>query len=201
MDEFIASSGLIIIEIAIVLTLVMVTVGVIVLRKRRAKESEAKKFVKKINAGVHKRKEKHLNFARVSMIDFIDGDDEIAVIVEELLEEHVSDVLEKENSLYGEFVKILTSAKGHSIETLEKRVEELINVCHIKVPKLNTDKSDSAQDDSVENVHEELIQTLKSDNEELRDQVEKLAADNEKVMSEYEIIYQKYEALTKHGAA
>ncbi len=201
MEELITSSGLIVVEIAVVLILVFLVVGVIFLRKHRKKEREAKNFVLKVNAGAEKRKERHLSFARNSMSDYLMGDDEIAERMEPVLEEHVQDVFEKENSLYREFIKVLMRQDGHSIDHFHECVDKLIQVCHLKWPKPSQNEEKGQAKDEAQQAQEEFVETLKNENKELREQINKLLTDNEKIMSEYEIIYEKHEALTKQRLA
>lgn len=188
MEELIASSGVVIVEIAVVLIIVCVAIVFIMLRKNKGKTAEAKDFVKNINANVAKRKEKHLEFAKESFGEHMD-ELEIAA--------HVDSVLEKENSLYGKFVKVVMQHEGHAIEHVNQYVDDLIKACHIKLP----DADESTAEPESGKLHEELIQSLRDENEDLRYKIDKLTADNEKIMSEYEIIYEKHEALTrKHSA-
>ncbi|MBL1433210.1 MAG: hypothetical protein COC09_09310 [Gammaproteobacteria bacterium] len=188
MEEFIASSGLVIVEIAIVLIIVLVVAGVILRRKSKGNTAEAKNFVKNINANVSQRKEKHLEFAKQSFGEHLD-ELEIAA--------HVELLLEKENSLYGKFVKVVMHHEGHALEHVSQYVDDLIKACHIKLPE-----KDSKVSEQVDiKLHEELIQTLREENDDLRYKVEKLTADNGRIMGEYEIIYEKHEALEKQGVA
>lgn len=190
MEELIATSGLVIVEIALALTVIMIIAGVILLRKSKGKTTQAKDFVKKINANVSKRKEEHLEFAKESFGEHLDESEITA---------HVDSVLEKENSLYGKFVKVVMQHEGHAIEHVNQYVDDLIKACHIKLPerhsKTETDQSESSQ------LYEELIQSLREENEDLRYKIDKLTAENEKIMAEYEIIYEKHEALTKQQSA
>ncbi|MBL4851131.1 MAG: hypothetical protein JKY90_02450 [Gammaproteobacteria bacterium] len=191
MQELMASSGLIIVEIALVLIVVFIIIGVIFLRKSKGKMTEARNFVKKINANVSKRKESHLVFATESFGDRL-GASEISA--------HVDSLLEKENSLYGKFVKVVMHHEGHALEQVNEYVDDLIRACHIKLPIQNEDtQADSVDAESSQ--HAELIQSLTNQNENLRSQMDKLIAENEKTMSEYEIIYEKHEALTKQSVA
>lgn len=189
MEELIASSGMIIVEVALVLIVICVAVVVILLRKNKGKTTEAKDFVKKINANVSKRKEQHLEFAKESFGEHMDESEITA---------HVDSLLEKENSLYGKFVKVVMQHEGHAIEHVNQYVDDLIKACHIKLPQKDENADESAAGGKL---HEELIQSLRDENEDLRYKLEKLTADNEKVMSEYEIIYEKHEALTRQHSA
>ncbi|PCH59609.1 MAG: hypothetical protein COC05_06515 [Gammaproteobacteria bacterium] len=204
MQEFITSSRLFVVEAALVLAIIFVMVGVIGYRKRSGKKNEAKSFVKKINSSIDKRRDQCRDFARNSVSDYVGEDEEIPAYLESSLEEHVHGILEKENSLYNDFIRLLMGEEGHTFEKFQQRVEELIQVCHFKLPQLthDSDKSAPASDQASEaSLHAELIESLRGDNEVLRDQVVKLSAENEKIMGEYEIIYEKYDALTKQRPA
>lgn len=188
MEELIASSGLVIVEIAMVLIIVCAAIVFIMLRKNKGKTAEAKDFVKNINASVTKRKEQHIEFAKESFGEHLD-ESEIAA--------YVDSVLEKENSLYGKFVKVMMQHEGHAIEHVNQYVDDLIKACHIKL----SDTAESTVEPENGRLHEELIQSLRDENEDLRYKIDKLTADNEKIMSEYEIIYEKHEALTRQHSA
>ncbi|MBL1292306.1 MAG: hypothetical protein COB61_000365 [Thiotrichales bacterium] len=188
MEELMASSGMIIVEVALVLIVICVATVVILLRKSKGKTTEAKDFVKQINANVSSRKEKHLEFAKESFGEHLDASEITA---------HVDSLLEKENSLYGKFVKVVMQHEGHAIEHVNQYVDDLIKACHIKLPK----KGESVAEPADGKLHEERIQTLRDENEDLRDKIDKLTADNEKIMSEYEVIYEKNEILTKQNSA
>lgn len=186
-----ASSGLVIVEVALILIVVFIIVGSISLRKSKGKMTEARNFVKKINANVSKRKENHLVIVKESFGEHL-GESEISA--------HVDSLLEKENSLYGKFVKVVMYHEGHALGQVSQYVDDLIRACHIKFPEQDED----AQADSVDTesqLHVKLIQSFKNEKEDLQDKIDKLTADNEKIVSEYEIIYEKYEALTKQRVA
>jgi len=204
MQEFITSSRLFIVEIAFVLVIVFLIVGIAGYRKRSGKKNEAKSFVKRINSSIDKRRDQCRDFARNSVSHYVDRDDEISAYVESSLEGHVHGILEKENSLYNDFIRLLMEEEGHTFEKFQQRVEELIQVCHFKLPQLpdDNDKSELTADQASElSLHAELIESLRGDNEALRDQVIKLGTENEKIMGEYEIIYEKHDALTKQRPA
>ena len=52
MKEFMASSGVLVVEIAVVLIVIVSAFGIYLLRRKKGTETEAKSFVKKINGSL-----------------------------------------------------------------------------------------------------------------------------------------------------
>jgi len=191
MQELMASSGLIVVEVALVLIIVFIVVGYILLRKSKVEMIEARNFVKQINANVSQRKENYLMFAKERFGDHFD---------ESVICSHVYSLLEKENLLYGKFVKVAMHHEGHALDQVNQYVDDLIRACYIQFPEQNEDARANSIDVESQ-LHAKLIQSFKNEKEDLRSKIDKLTADNEKIVSEYEIIYEKYEALTKKKMA
>ncbi len=189
MKEFMASSGVLVVEIAVVLIVIVSAFGIYLLRRKKGTETEAKSFVKKINANVAQRKESRTQFAKDTFGEHLD---------ESEISAHVDSLLEKENSLYSKFIKVVMKHEGHAIDQINQYVDDLVKACHIDL--LSSTSATSEASDKTE-VHAELIQSLRNDNEDMRYEIEKLKAENEKITAEYEIIYEKYEALTKQQRA
>ncbi len=197
MQEFMASSGLIIVEVAVVLIIIVSVLGYLMRRKQKGAESDAKKFVKNINANVAQRKETHIEFATETLGEHLD---------ESEISAHVDSLLEKENSLYSKFIKVIMHHEGHAIDQIHRYVDDLVRACHIKLPEsseANDDESSQVERgiDNDSDVYSELVHSLREENEDLRHQIEKLKAENEHITAEYEIIYEKHEALTKQRSA
>lgn len=185
MTEMIASSAIVIVEIALVLVVVFAVIGVIVLRKRRNRAEELRHFVSRLNGSAALRKEKRFGVAKEKLGNDID---------DEVIEDHVDNILQKENSLYNKFVKVFMRQEGQRLEQIHHYVEELIHACHFKLPNFPHLAHSHSEDLAA---RDEIIESLQEENQELRNEVEKLRADNRKIMAEYEVIYEKHEQLTK----
>lgn len=183
-------TGLLVIasEFALLFALLFALGSYLVVRKWNSRRGQAKILVEKLKSGEAQRSAKRSRALRQNY-GFAD----------EVVEEIVARVLEKEKSLYARFIEIFLGRQQESLLQIDESIEALIDTCCSPLAKNGADQG--AIDGGVmQGVLGETVKRLKDENHQLKDENERLASelrnlksDTEQVLSEYVSMYNKGE--------
>ena len=185
MTELVTGSFFIVSEVALLFAAALAIIVSMVAKKLRGNKKQAKDFVEKLKKSEPERKEKRSRLLK----ERYDLDDD-------LIEQYVERIVEREKSLYTRFLDIFLGRGKGQLADLKDQVEALIESCYIQVSKqvpeeTNVTVAELDSTDSGEAIKELMDEnhTLKKENERLLAENNDLNAELERIMTEYVSIY------------